>query len=235
MKKKIFITKRGIVGWIAVGAVVMTVLFKVEAVESADEQQWKTHREDVRMIQKYLNKEGYDIGNIDGLLGAKTKGAILAYQAEKDLPTNGKITEELVTRILSHVMVPEDFFIWYSSGPAHADWGGGIDVTVKANGDYLVTRQKGWRADRAKDTLAEGFLTPARMKMVYTQAMSCGVFSLKKHYSNPSIMDGAVESLRITANGRSHTVSASNTYVSGISCIALVLQAAIPSAQKHIR
>jgi hypothetical protein len=215
---------------------VISIAFSAELVDTTQAQDnWKTHREDVRMIQKYLNKEGYDIGNIDGLLGAKTNGAILAYQAEKDLPTNGKITEELVARILSHVKVPEDFFIWYSSGPAHADWGGGIDVTVKANGDYLVTRQKGWRAGGAKDTLAEGRLTPARMKMMYTQAMSCGVFSLKKHYRNTSIMDGTVKSLRITANGKSHNVSTSNTYVSGINCIALVLKAAIPSAQKHIR
>jgi hypothetical protein len=215
---------------------VISIAFSAELVDTTQAQDnWKTHREDVRMIQKYLNKEGYDIGNIDGLLGAKTNGAILAYQAEKDLPTNGKITEELVARILSHVKVPEDFFIWYSSGPAHADWGGGIDVTVKANGDYLVTRQKGWRAGGAKDTLAEGRLTPARMKMMYTQAMSCSVFSLKKHYRNTSIMDGTVKSLRITANGKSHNVSTSNTYVSGINCIALVLKAAIPSAQKHIR
>lgn len=234
MKKKIFITKRGIVGWIAVGAVVMTVLFKVEAVESADEQQWKTHREDVRMIQKYLKKEGYDPGRIDGLLGPKTTGAIMAYQAEKAIVNDGKITEELVARILSHVKVPEDFFVWYSSGPAHADWGGGIEVTVKANGDYLVTRQKRWRVGGGKETLAEGRLTPTRMKMMYKQAMSCGVFSLKKHYRNTRIIDGTVKNIRFTANGKSHSVSSANTCVGGIYCIALVLKAAIPSAQKHI-
>jgi hypothetical protein len=102
----------------------------------------KPHSEDVRMIQKYLKKDGYDPGRIDGLLGLKTKGATMAYQAEKDLPTHGKITEELVARILSHVKVPEDFFLSYFSGPAHRDWGGGIEVTVKANGDYLVARER---------------------------------------------------------------------------------------------
>jgi hypothetical protein len=235
MKKKFFIAQRGFVGWIAIGIVVMTFLFPVKAAKSADEQQWKTHREDVRMIQKYLKKKGYNPGRIDGLLGSKTTGAIVAYQAEKGLATHGKITEELVARILSQVKVPEDFFIWYSSGPAHADWGGGIEVTVKANGDYLVTRQKGWRAGRAKETLAEGRLTPARMKMMYTQAISCGVFSLKKHYRNPRIIDGTVKNIRFTANGKSHSVSSANTCVGGIYCIALVLKAAIPSAKENIR
>jgi hypothetical protein len=214
----------------------ISLVFSVVLVTTTQAQDnWITHREDVRMIQKYLKKEGYDPGRIDGLSGPRTKGAIMAYQAEKELPAHGKITEELVTRILSHVKVPEDFFISYSSGPAHRDWGGVIEVSVKANGNYLVTRQKGLRADGTRETLAEGQLTPARMKMMYTQAMSCGIFRLKKHYSNPRIIDGTVKCLRITAHGKSHSVSSSNKYESGIYCSALLLKAAIPSAKKHIR
>jgi hypothetical protein len=235
MRKQLFTAQRVVVAWIAIGIFVMTVLFSVKGAESADEQQWKTHREDVRIIQKYLKKEGYDPGRIDGLLGPKTTEAVKAYQAEKSLVIDGKITEELVARFLSHVKVPEDFFICYSSGPAHADWGGGIEVTVKSNGDYLVTLQKGWREGLVKDTFAQGRLTPTRMKMMYTQAMSCGIFSLKKHYSNPRIIDGTVKNLRFTANGKSHSVSSANTCVGGIDCISSVLKAAIPSAKEHIR
>lgn len=195
----------------------------------------KAHREDVRMIQNYLKKAGYDPGRIDGLLGSKTTEAIMAYQADKGLAADGKITEELVGRMLSQVQVPEDFFISYSSGPAHADWGGVVEVTVKADGNYLVTRQKMRSAGGEKDTVAEGQLTPARMKMIYTQAMSCGLFRLKKQYSNPGITDGTVENLLITADGSSHSVSSSNKYVGGINCISSLLKAAIPSAKKNIR
>jgi hypothetical protein len=216
---------------------VISFVFSTALVRTTQAQDdWKTHREDVRMIQKYLKKDGYDPGRIDGLLGSKTKGAIMAYQAEKDLPTHGKITEELVARMLSHVKVPEDFFLSYFSGPAHRDWGGGIEVTVKADGDYLVTREKRLTIEgRDKDTLAKGRLTSARTKMLYTQTMSCGVFGLKRHYQNTRIIDGHVEQLHVTANGKSQSVGSANTYVSGIGGISLVLQTAIPSAQKDIR
>jgi len=57
---------------------------------------WKTHREDVRMIQKVLKKQGYNPGGNDGRMGPKTEAAIKAYQTDKQLPPDGEITEVLI-------------------------------------------------------------------------------------------------------------------------------------------
>ena len=49
----------------------------------------------VSLIQSYLNKLGYEVGTIDGLLGEKTRGAVMEFQKHAGLPVTGEATAEL--------------------------------------------------------------------------------------------------------------------------------------------
>ncbi len=55
----------------------------------------------VRNIQAILNKNGYDAGGADGLMGAKTKNAIKAFQADNGMTADGQVTEALVKALLA--------------------------------------------------------------------------------------------------------------------------------------
>ena len=54
----------------------------------------------VRNIQKILNKNGYDAGSADGVMGAKTKVAIAAFQKDNGMDATGEIDEKLVRKLL---------------------------------------------------------------------------------------------------------------------------------------
>ena len=51
------------------------------------------------MLQKRLAALGYDVGDIDGILGAKTRTAVQAEQAAQGLPADGWPTAELLNRL----------------------------------------------------------------------------------------------------------------------------------------
>ena len=55
----------------------------------------------VRDIQTILNKNGYDAGPADGVLGAKTDAAIKAFQKANGFAADGAITPELVKALLA--------------------------------------------------------------------------------------------------------------------------------------
>ncbi|AJY44517.1 peptidoglycan-binding protein [Martelella endophytica] len=55
----------------------------------------------VRDIQSILNKNGYDAGPADGVLGARTDAAIRAFQKANGFAANGEITPELVKALLA--------------------------------------------------------------------------------------------------------------------------------------
>lgn len=57
-------------------------------------------RQAVRNIQAILNSNGYDAGPADGLMGQKTKSAIIAFQADNGMTADGEVTEELVKALL---------------------------------------------------------------------------------------------------------------------------------------
>ncbi len=57
-------------------------------------------RQAVRTIQLILNKNGYDAGTADGLMGAKTKAAIAAFQKAKGMKATGDVDETLVNALL---------------------------------------------------------------------------------------------------------------------------------------
>jgi peptidoglycan lytic transglycosylase B len=56
-------------------------------------------RDERLALQSSLTKLGFDVGNVDGLIGSKSRAAMRAWQKEHDLPADGYATEELLTRI----------------------------------------------------------------------------------------------------------------------------------------
>ncbi len=55
----------------------------------------------VQNIQLILNKNGYDAGGADGLMGAKTKSAIAKFQTDNGLEATGEVNEKLVHELLA--------------------------------------------------------------------------------------------------------------------------------------
>ena len=55
----------------------------------------------VQNIQRILNKNGYSAGGTDGLMGEKTKKAIMAFQADNGLDATGEVDEKLVKALLA--------------------------------------------------------------------------------------------------------------------------------------
>jgi localization factor PodJL len=55
----------------------------------------------VRNIQLILNKNGYDAGVADGVMGDRTRSAIAAYQKAKGMEPTGEVNEALVTALLN--------------------------------------------------------------------------------------------------------------------------------------
>lgn len=55
----------------------------------------------IKNIQLILNKNGFDAGHPDGLMGGKTKTAIIAFQKANNLTADGEINEPLVRALLA--------------------------------------------------------------------------------------------------------------------------------------
>lgn len=55
----------------------------------------------VQNIQRILNKNGYDAGSADGIMGERTKNAIKAFQADNGLEPTGEVDEKLVQALLA--------------------------------------------------------------------------------------------------------------------------------------
>jgi len=52
-------------------------------------------------IQRILNKNGYDAGGADGVMGEKTKNAIIAFQKDNGMTATGQVDEKLVRALLA--------------------------------------------------------------------------------------------------------------------------------------
>ncbi len=55
----------------------------------------------VQNIQRILSKNGYDSGGTDGVMGDRTKKAIMAFQTDNGLPATGSVDEKLVNALLA--------------------------------------------------------------------------------------------------------------------------------------
>jgi peptidoglycan hydrolase-like protein with peptidoglycan-binding domain len=55
-----------------------------------------TSRAERRQIQQSLLDRGYDIGEVDGLIGAKSREAISAFQKSKGMTVNGRAGQQVL-------------------------------------------------------------------------------------------------------------------------------------------
>jgi len=69
--------------------------------ESTDTTAGIDMKKAVQNIQSILNKNGYDAGGADGVMGEKTKNAIIAFQKDNDMAQTGKIDEKLVRALIA--------------------------------------------------------------------------------------------------------------------------------------
>ncbi|MCB2188710.1 MAG: hypothetical protein KQJ78_20005 [Deltaproteobacteria bacterium] len=105
--------------------------------------------------------------------------------------------------------VPPDFALTWSGGPTHAEWGAREAITLDARG-RLQVRETRWDRPSRRDVVQvklDQVITPAQVREVYALALGCGFFDLLPSYHNPQVRDGFVESLSLTAGGRTHQVS----------------------------
>ena len=55
----------------------------------------------IRSAQEMLTQQGFDPGPSDGVMGAKTRDAIMAFQQRTGLKIDGKLTAELLNKLQS--------------------------------------------------------------------------------------------------------------------------------------
>ena len=76
----------------------------VEIPESWQESNAKTASIDMKQVvqnvQRILNKNGYDTGSADGVMGVKTKAAIATFQGDNGMDATGEVDEKLVRLLL---------------------------------------------------------------------------------------------------------------------------------------
>ena len=53
----------------------------------------------MKSLQRKLNARGYDVGKIDGILGAKTRAAVQAEQSRLGLPADAWPTKQLLQKL----------------------------------------------------------------------------------------------------------------------------------------
>lgn len=58
-----------------------------------------TSRAERREMQKLLNSHGYDVGEPDGAVGAKTRAAIADFQGKSGLPVDGRASQKVLARL----------------------------------------------------------------------------------------------------------------------------------------
>ena len=54
---------------------------------------------DLKILQEKLARKGYDVGKIDGILGAGTRAAVQDMQEKRGLPADAWPTHQLLNRL----------------------------------------------------------------------------------------------------------------------------------------
>ena len=72
---------------------------KIKNVIGSPSHSIKTKDELVEKVQKYLNALDIHVGIVDGIYGPKTKSAIIEFQKENEINTDGKVTESLLLHL----------------------------------------------------------------------------------------------------------------------------------------
>ena len=110
---------------------------------------------------------------------------------------------------LEQLEVPEDFYIVHSRGPTHAEWGADRSVAVAADGSYSI-KESSFSRDEQKEitkVISEGQISADAVKRIYARVVGCKFFELKKDYWNPDVNDGIRDVMRVSAQGKTHSVS----------------------------
>ena len=55
--------------------------------------------EAMKTLQRKLQAKGYDVGDVDGILGSGTRGAVRAEQERLGMPVDGWPTPELLNKL----------------------------------------------------------------------------------------------------------------------------------------
>jgi hypothetical protein len=58
----------------------------------------------VEIVQKMLNRLGYDLGRADGVLGEKTKNAIRRFEATHGMDISGAISDDLIDSLIASLV-----------------------------------------------------------------------------------------------------------------------------------
>ena len=69
------------------------------AVSPSEEKSAVLHHQDVKKLQETLRDKGYDVGEIDGRMGPKTREGIRQYQKAENLPVTGHLDAETAGKI----------------------------------------------------------------------------------------------------------------------------------------
>jgi hypothetical protein len=56
-------------------------------------------RDELRQVQMFLKEKGFDVGTVDGVLGPRTRNALLAFQRRQGLEVTGKIDQPTMTAL----------------------------------------------------------------------------------------------------------------------------------------
>jgi hypothetical protein len=138
---------------------------------------------------------------------------------------------------ITELNIPPDFLIVYTSGDSHANRPGPRTyIEVHANG-ILKYFTGSWRGGSVQLPLEQREISQDNVKRIYAKVIGCGFFDLNEHYSNPRIMGGFSTYMSVTASGKSHGVSVSNTSVKRFDSILKTLykEAGIPTITNRSR
>ena len=59
----------------------------------------KLRREQIRQAQQSLNDKGFDVGAVDGVMGARTRTSVRLFQQSENLPATGRLDSETAGRL----------------------------------------------------------------------------------------------------------------------------------------
>jgi peptidoglycan hydrolase-like protein with peptidoglycan-binding domain len=57
------------------------------------------NREQVKAVQQALKDKGHDPGDVDGVMGPKTRGALKDFQKKEGMKDTGRIDQETMTKL----------------------------------------------------------------------------------------------------------------------------------------
>lgn len=111
-------------------------------------------REVMREIQTALTERGYYKGDVDGVVGSRTRAAIAAFQSDRGLEPSGKASVGLLTAILSQPAAAVEVPVPSYRSPREPDVIETASVNEEVTPRLVVDIQRGLREYSGLDSLA---------------------------------------------------------------------------------